>query len=708
LLKLLVDGNLEGKFPSTSDYAGSLFSKFDCEFLILDPLEQLVTVPYGKHVFTRYFNKFLKPEGWITIPDFESQWEVFHPAKTEEILSDFATCTFMSFDIETKEQVDEGGTDGLLEKVITCCGFTAVWLSQAGIVRARTVVIPYTDMFNITVARKLQTLPVPKAAQNGKYDIAYLLRYRSPVTAYTFDTINMFHSWYSELPKDLGFIPTYMLRSWIYHKDEKYGGDEYQYYRYNAKDCFSTAMSVVALLYEMPEWAMRNYLMEFPLVFPCILAEARGLKLDLQTMTEQQKLMEASFTKELVGLRTMVNNQFFNPGSPPQVKKLFEILGCGDLKGTGKIQMDKASARHPLNELILGRVKKYREDRKMYGTYTDPSKAWKGRMYYALNPHGTDTGRLASKESHFWCGWQIQNIPRDRKDIQIKDSIVSDDGFYFGEADGEQAEARDTAYLSGDTKLIAAVEGNQDYHGLNASDFFAVPYSEIVRSTQDEDGEWSHETLDKDLRDLSKRTNHGANYNMGEGVMVDTMGIKNVLKAKAKLGLPASWGLKRVTGYLLDRFAEKYAVVKGDWYDKVEADVANTGMLVSPTGWTRLCFGNPSKNKRDLNRYVAHPPQNLNAMVLNKAWLAVFYNIWLPNQDDFKLCAQIHDSILFQYRIGRIDLAYQVKKLMEIPVDVTDTFGITRTLVVPVALKGEATRWSKLKTIKPPKELRHG
>jgi hypothetical protein len=42
----------------------------------------------------------------------------------------------------------------------------------------------------------------------------------------------------------------------------------------------------------------------------------------------------------------------------------------------------------------------------------------------------------------------------------------------------------------------------------------------------------------KDLRDLSKRTNHGANYNMGGSVMLDTMGPKRVAQAKLVLKLP--------------------------------------------------------------------------------------------------------------------------------------------------------------------------
>ena len=335
---------------------------------------------------------------------------------------------------------------------------------------------------------------------------------------------------------------------------------------------------------------------------------------------------------------------------------------------------------------------------------TGERKTWHGRIFFALNPHGTDTGRLASRESAFWCGWQIQNWPRDRDEINLKRTVISDPGFLFGEGDYEQAEARDTAYLSGDTNLIKAVDDQtRDFHGTNASAFFGLPYEKIVNSYVPENsnsGEWVHKTVDKAIRDLSKRTNHGANYNMGAGVMLDTMGLRNVLRAQSLLKLPRHWSPLKVCDYLLERFDATYPVVrdkKNGWYARVIADVTSKQMLVGPTGWTRYCFGNPSANKRDLNRYVAHPPQSLNAMMLNIAYKKVFKDIWMPHYRIFKLGPQIHDSIVYQYAKGEDWLVDEVKKAMRVPVEVTDIFGVKRTLVVPVGMKSGAERWSEVK-----------
>jgi hypothetical protein len=93
-------------------------------------------------------------------------------------------------------------------------------------------------------------------------------------------------------------------------------------------------------------------------------------------------------------------------------------------------------------------------------------------------------------------------------------------------------------------------------------------------------------------------------------------------------------------------------------------------------------------------------------MILNKAYIRVFQNIYLPNPQDFKLHAQIHDSILFSYRKGREDLAFQVAEEMRIPTPVKDIFGVTRTLIVPVDLKIGGDRWSNIKETRIPKSYK--
>lgn len=697
LLKHLL-GKDGAKLPSLDDYQGSIIEKAGIEFLILPPFKQLVTVTYGRFLFARYLSKFLHEEKFLRLPEF--RWTLYEPRLFSQIIDRFTTATYIAVDIETVRDDDDRSID--------CVGFTAIYHSASSY-SLYTIVVPLDSSEYLGITEAILSLRIPKIFQNGKYDIAYLLRYSFTISSYAFDTLNLFHSWYSELPKDLGFITSFMIRKWQYWKDEGKTGDRMQHFEYNAKDCYTTAIDFLALMYEMPQWALNNYKLEFPLTFPCVMAELRGIAVDEEFFQLEEKRFDIILDNRLSSIRTMVDNASFNPSSWQQVLKLFEILGSSDITDTTPPSMDKVSYRHPLNMRILAEVTSYRKDRKLSTSYlrsenekTGEKDYWHGRNFFSLSPAATDTGRLASKESAYWCGKQIQNIPRDREDIQIRYGFVADRGFFFGECDRSQAEARDTAYLSGDKALIAAVDDiTRDFHGINASSFFGIPYSDIVLSKQDTETEtWIHKTVNKVIRDLAKRTNHGANYNMMAQMLLNTMGIKNVIRARQLLQLPSGWSLLQVTGYLLEQFDKTYPVVRskqpGGYYHKIIADVEASRKLVGPTGWTRYCFGNPGKNKMDLNALAAHPSQSLNAMELNIAYLRVFKEIALNEPVDFRLGPQIHDSILFQYRIGRSDLPRRVAACMDNPIYVTDIFGIKRLLKIPTDLKGEATRWSEL------------
>jgi hypothetical protein len=269
---------------------------------------------------------------------------------------------------------------------------------------------------------------------------------------------------------------------------------------------------------------------------------------------------------------------------------------------------------------------------------------------------------------------------------------MCDDGWdSLAEGDYAQSEARCVGYLSGCTALIDLVESDKDYHSWNASKFFGVDY----------------EKVDKPLRDLSKRVNHGANYNMGEHVMLTTMGPKKVAEAKRILKLPASWSLVKVCAYLLSVYERTYPEVKKDWYDDIKRTVKLTGHLVSQLGWTRRVFGDPTNHKPTLNQVVAHGPQNLSVSIINKP----FYQIWRDSvygdlRDIVRVKAQIHDSIFFAYR-GEATPEI-VRKRMENPVVIKDIKGVARTMLIPPDMScrrkdkqgrdlGPAKYWADLK-----------
>lgn len=448
-----------------------------------------------------------------------------------------------------------------------------------------------------------------------------------------------------------------------------------------------------------------NYLQEFPLIFPAHMCEMTGIAIDMEEMQIAGAVQKEVIQREQESLNAMLACDF-NVNSPIQMKKLLVLLGCKDLDSADAKNLAKAALRHPLNQLIIEKVIAVRKARKLVSTYLTPGKEFyaespdraRPRILYSLNPHGTDTGRLASKEHHFWCGLQIQNIPRGDS---VKRVLIPDAGFLLVECDLEQAESRTTAHISGDKRLISAVSGEADFHSLNASAFFGVPYESIYDSVK-------RKTIDKGLRDLAKRVNHGANYNMGPGVLVETMGLDKIAYAQRALKLPKLWMPKQVAEYLLAQFHKTYPGIAGTYYPWVIANILKHQLLymdtswdcnyqATPKAWTRYCFGKPDKNKSDLNAYVAHCPQSLNAITLNRAFLSVFYD--LAFKPEFKLLCQIHDSIFFQIKEGHTELIEEVSKRLQIPITLTGCDGVRRTFTIPAAAKAGpeetgATRWS--------------
>jgi DNA polymerase I-like protein with 3'-5' exonuclease and polymerase domains len=673
LLHKLLPQSTSQKAPSIDNFAGSLFSKSGIDYVIVHPLKHTISVPYGTFLLKRYVSKLVYRDAWPEAPKFN--WCILTPQNIDHEYSTFASASLCAVDIETYKE----------NLAIRCIGFTCLTLVSGSYV-SRSVVLPMDDMWAYSWAQKFLATSSQKILQNGKYDINYLMRYSLILMNYVWDTATMMHSWYSELPKDLSALSSFFVRESVYWKDLAETHNLEEYYLYNAKDTYQTALILLGWIKEAPEWAKNNYLMEFPTLFPCIQAELTGIRQDAQKLKEVSEYVDDEIDKKNSKLSADLGVSSFNTNSTKQKTALLKILGCADLPATDEPNLAKARLRHPLNMRILSQVSQIQKLRKLSSTYLVDDKHLNGRILYSLNPHGTDTGRLASKEHHFWCGLQIQNIPRGK---EVKSTLQADDGFLLGEADLEQAESRDTAYITGDKNLIAAVSSGKDFHSTNAASFFGIPDEKIYDDA-------TGKTLDKPLRDLAKRVNHGASYNMGWFILITTMGEDKVQEAQRLLNLPASWSLKQIAEHLIDQFASTYPVVRNDYQTWIKYKVALDHKLVGASGWTRYCFSDPSKSKESLNSYVAHCPQSLNAMTLNRAWLAVFVNISLKHPNDFKLLAQVHDSILFQYRIGHHNLAMKVKELMEIPITIKDIKGTQRAFTVPAALKHGKKYWSEL------------
>lgn len=645
--------------------------------LVLPPLCNKYSVPYQDFLVKRLIKKIVSPQSFIATDKF-----TFYSPQSDanfypRIQAAIAKAKFMAMDVETLEEALK----------IDDCGI-ACWNPVDG---SQVFSWSIRDLADLALLRQACDSPAIKIFQNGKYDCHYLFRFDCWPRNYKLDTLNLFHCWLSELPKDLAFISAFCIKDFYYWKDESKSPFKLEQLQYNAKDCWATLWSAFTLMQEMPKWARKNYALQFPKVFPNLNSSLAGMRVDEEKRRELIIAADLAVEAKIGELQKLVGNANFNPNSAQQMQRLLKVLKVKDPSSADEKHITKAIAEHPLNARVLNNYLSIKQLSKLNSTYYKAS-MFNGRLMWVLNEAATDTGRNASKSSNFWCGTQMQNQPEEAKVMYLSEETPEGEEPWVGfEADLSQAESRATGYLADDEKLIWAVENSPDFHSQNASAFFGVPFEDIWDSALSK-------PKNKPLRDLSKRVNHGANYNMGAKVLVDTMGVENIWKAHGLLGLSVKfpkikWTTLKIADYLLAQFDKTYPKIRGEFQDEIKREVLLTGHLTGIRGWTRKVFGDPTASKPLLNALVAHSPQNLSAMVINDAWERAWWELHDPK--DFRLIVSIHDSILGQYRgeSGKKKLD-RLLEIMNIPITVPRS---GKTFVIPAALEIWGDRWKKEK-----------
>lgn len=669
----LAEGNMKDNFGTVVEFPGIGGDKI--RLIFVPSFLTIYTQNYGAFLLDTYCSKLSK--GGICRKDPFS-WRFVTPSTiNQDVLEINSKAFLMAVDIETSKE----------DLKITSCSYT--WAYDCdGIVKTKTLVVkcsPEEYPFCIDAIRMLNNTKVAKVMQNGKYDAAYFVRFNAPIRNWLYDTHNMMHCMFPELPKDLSFISSFFLEDFTFWKDES-GRNLYEY---NAKDTHNTIWTFMAQLQYIEkhhcEYAYKNYLMEFPIVFPGLSCGLDGFFVDEERRLTLRAKEVKKYEEALARIQFLLDEPDFNPGSPKQVAQLMLRMKYTKAKNTSEKELIKFADASPLNKLLVDLILEYRGAVKAVSTYFDMS-LLNQRLLYSCDPAGTETGRMASTGSAFWCGTQIQNIP-----LYARAMIRADEGWELIAVDKAQSESYCTGYISQDTNLIHTVTTSPDFHCANASMFFGVKF-EALYDVNEPDPE--NRVLNKPLRKLAKPVNHGANYNMGPDVLVDTMGVKEVIKARKLLNLPMTYSPKDVATYLLAKFDQTYPRIRGDWYKEIIEEVVKTGKLYIPAvGWTRRTFLKPLKSKPDLNAAVAHKPQSLSVHLVNKAFFRIWRELQLGKyRGKFRLKAQVHDEIVSQVRPEiRDQAAEEVAQIMVIPTEVNG-----RIMTIPSTI-AKGVYWNEAK-----------
>lgn len=676
-----------GDSPTLDQWRGSRLN-FELPVIILNRLAHIHTVAHGRWLLEKDLDKFKfirrKPTPF-------SYTKLETKERMDVALKILSQAIFIAYDVETKTpKIPEGQLEGE-RTVITCASWTGAFADGT----LKTFVLPLIDYTGdhwkddreyaqaIRFMQRANALRIPKVMHNGMYDCTHSIVYHAEPMDYILDTMALAHAEYSELPKDLGFVSSYLLFDYVHWKyDAEYAAkhkDQEKYWGYNAKDTWHTARNLIEQLRNASPYTFTNYKRTFPLTFPALYGNFEGLKIDQEKRLQLRETAEIKLKKARQRLQTMFADPNFNPGSWQQVEHyVYGIFGAikpkvGKSKsGTDEKNLKVVGEQHPFLLRMTEEILEYRESQKAIGTYYDFLQL-KGRLMWALDPFGTDTTRMACKASSFWVGTQVQNVPGYAKEM-----LIADEGFEIFEADNKQSEGRTTAYCSQEEALILALEdAHRDFYKTLGTLFFDIPYEEVTDFFRNK---------------VLKRIVHGTNYMMGAKTFIENIGVRILLETAGKLGIvivetpranrPNHRTLHQFAKDLLDAYHKPFPRVR-EWYKEIEEEIRDTGFLVSPTGQVRRFFGDIRRQHTMLRSAVAHQPQQLSVEILNKGFLRAYHEICLPSNGDFRLKAQIHDSIFGQWRISRRDEFAQ--KLADCMYNPTVVHG--RTLVIPIDIK---------------------
>lgn len=677
-----------GESPSLDMWRGSRLT-YEVPAIIINSLAHIHTVPHGRWLLERDLQKlrYMRVE-----PQKFRYTKLLSKEAMDAAFEKMRSAILIGYDIETKTLKPEDPDSLEAEPtLITCASWTAAYKDG----ELFTCVLPLIDyegdhwkddkdyIAAIKFARKTNALRIPKAMHNGMYDCTHSIAYNIEPHHYSIDTMALAHAEFSELPKSLDFVSSYWLYDYVQWKHDATMAakqkDQEKYWAYNGKDTWHTVRVAIQQLRKAQSYTFTNYARTFPLVFPSLYSNFEGAKLDLDKRASLRETAETQLNKARNRLRVLFDDPGFNPGSWQQVEfYVYQVFGAkkpriGKSKsGTDEKNLKAVSAQHPLLARLADEIIDYRESSKAIGTYFDFIQM-KQRLLWALNPFGTDTTRMACSASSFWCGTQVQNIPGYAKPM-----IIADEGFEIFEADNKQSEGRTTAYCSQEEALIAALESAEyDFYKTLGTLFFNIPYEEVSDFFRNK---------------VLKKIVHGTNYMMGAKTFIENIGVRILLETAANLGLsivetvranhPEQRTLQGFAKELLEAYHKPFPRVRM-WYDEIKGEIKSTGMLTSPLGQVRRFFGNIDRDHTMLRGAVAHQPQQLSVEILNKGFVRAYKDICLPSNGDFRLKAQIHDSIFGQWRIERRDeFAERLAECMYNPVVIHG-----RTLVIPIDIK---------------------
>lgn len=517
-------------------------------------------------------------------------------------------------------------------------------------------------------------------AQNGNFD-SYWMGFKDHATfRVDFDTLLAHHTLYPRLPHNLGFL-TAQYTDHPYHKDEKdkfrEGGDIDEFWRYNCTDCAVTFAVAEEEEKELRTQGLYDFFMNHVmrlqphLSYCTTVGEPVDLdrkdKLNAQLRAELEEYNQA--LQEAIRAATNDENYSVNPNSPKQVTALlFDKLNCKAPRRSADYDTREAILKDPRTGIetknVITILNRYAEQHKFYSTYVNTNIDEDGRFRAEYKQYGVQSapGRLSSSQTLWGSGGNAQNMPR-----RALEMFVADPGCVVIYFDLAQAEAR---YVGWDADIPhwiedferARIDGAYDAHRSLAATMFGVPYDEVPKKDEDENGNFT-------MRYIAKRCRHGLNYRMHIARLAQTTGLTYPQAA-------SNYHLYHRTNPQLQH-----------WWRVIEQQVRRNKMLFNSYG-RRLFIAERLDSDDALQSIVAFRPQSTIGDKTQRVW-------YQSHEDDewdsqrARIFRNVHDSLWGFATPCFAEKALAVmKKHAEEPVVVTSIVtNEARQLIIPADLK---------------------
>lgn len=347
-------------------------------------------------------------------------------------------------------------------------------------------------------------------------------------------------------------------------------------------------------------------------------SEFHGMHIDLAHLPELVKEFEEGKAKceaELIAMAKEMGAENFNkPTSTPQLQYvIYDVMGLPEIEGrksTDKKDMKplakQKNADGTLKYPFIAKLLEFRNYNTIYTNFIKRRNeviTEQGLIFASVFALGTETGRCCVKEPNY----------QSYNDI-IKKYVCPRQGYKEWDSDFSQIEYRVLCSMAQQKNLMEAFKDpDMDYHTLQASNMFQVPYAMVT----------------KEMRSNSKTFNFGLPYGMGIKSLAKGLGVS---EAEATI--------------LYDKYFDgQENILK--FFEDVRAEGVRTGKTRTKYGRLRYynkgVFSTSAIRRQAGNHVIQGTAADIWKMAVNQLMQSIIDNGWL---DKVLLDGFIHDEVL--------------------------------------------------------------